>query len=253
MKVLIIEDEKLAVEGLKIQLQKFDPSIEVLADFDTVEDTVSFLKEGPAIDLAFFDIQLADGLSFEIFDQVSISFPIVFTTAYDEYALKAFEVNSIDYLLKPIGQEGLQRAFGKLGSRTVKDAPPKLDIEALRQALLGEQKSYKERFMVKIGSKLASYSTNDILYFFGENKIVWMVNKEGRKYPIDYKLEDLQDLLDPKDFYRLNRTYIASHNSIEQVTAYSNSRLKIGLQSCSNEDIFVSRDKAESFRIWFGK
>jgi two-component system LytT family response regulator len=253
MKVLIVEDEKLAVDGLKIQLQKFDPSIEVLADFDTIEDTVSFLKGGPPVDLAFFDIQLADGLSFEIFEQVDISFPIIFTTAYDEYALKAFEVNSIDYLLKPIGQEGLGRAFGKLESRRVKEAPIQLDIEALRQALLGESKSFKERFMVKVGSKLASYPTQDILYFFGENKIVWLVNKDGRKYPVDYKLEDLQDMLNPKDFYRLNRTYIASHDAIKQVTTYSNSRLKVSLQSCSHDDIFVSRDKAESFRLWLGK
>ena len=253
MKVLIIEDEKLAVDGLKIQLQKFDPSIEVLADFDTIEDTVSFLKGGPPVDLAFFDIQLADGLSFEIFEQVEISFPIIFTTAYDEYALKAFEVNSIDYLLKSIGQEGLGRAFGKLESRRAKEAPARLDIEALRQALLGEPKSFKERFMVKVGSKLASYSTEEILYFFGENKIVWLVNKDGRKYPVDYKLEDLQDMLNPKNFYRLNRTFIATHDAIEQVTTYSNNRLKIRLQHCSHDDIFVSRDKAESFRIWLGK
>lgn len=254
MKVVIIEDEVLAVEGLTIQLKKVDPTIEVVASFDSVEDAVIFFKNEEMPDLAFFDIQLADGLSFEIFNQIDISCPVIFTTAYDEYALKAFEVNSIDYLLKPVDQSGLKRAFNKLDQlKGDTNAPPSIDIEALKLALSAPKESYKERFMVKIGHKLASYTTNDILYFFGENKIVWLVNAEGRKYPVDYKLEDLQNLLNPKDYFRLNRSFISSHKAIDTVTAYSNSRLKVSLKSCDNDDIFVSRDKAEALRVWMGK
>ncbi len=257
MKVVIIEDEELAVEGLTTQLQRYDPSITVLAALDSIKTAVQWFQQNPAPHLAFFDIQLADGLSFEIFEQVKITCPVIFTTAYDAYSLRAFKVNSIDYLLKPVDLEALRHSFEKLAllrGAVVATQPASVDLDAIRQLLARTTPKYKTRFMVKIGDHLSAFGIEEIDYFFGENKIVWMRLKNGRKYVVDYTLEELEDLLEPAQFFRLNRKYIITFAAIKNVVAYTNSRLKVVLKEApDSEDILISREKAEDFRVWLGK
>jgi len=255
MNVVILEDEALAAEGLRTQLRRCDPDIRVITELDSVKSAVLWFKNNPPPDLAFFDIQLGDGLSFEIFEQVKITCPVVFTTAYDAYSLRAFKVNSIDYLLKPVGFEALHQAFEKL--RTLRGTPAAvaaLDLDMIRQLLNRSTPNYKERFMVKVGDNLSAFTTDEIDFFFGENKIVWMRLKSGRKYVVDYTLEELEDLVDPRHFFRINRKYLCTFGAIKTTTAYSNSRLKMVLKDPVDvEDVLVSREKAEEFRVWLGK
>ncbi len=262
MRIIIIEDEDLAAEGLSISLKKVDKSIDIIAILDSVKTAVAWFQNNPAPDLAFFDIQLADGVSFEIFEKTAVKCPVIFTTAYDEYALKAFKVNSIDYLLKPVSVSDLSKAFEKwrLLKGESSNAPPQyFDDSAMRQMMqLMTQRittpQYKTRFMVKIGEQLQAIVVHDIDYFYGENKTVWLRHRNGRKYLIDYTLEQLEDMLDPMRYFRINRKYIASIESITKVTAYTNSRLKILLKEPPDkEDILISREKVENFKNWLGK
>jgi two-component system, LytTR family, response regulator len=264
MKAIIIEDEELAAEGLSISLKRVEADIEILAILDSVKTAVHWLKNNPAPDLAFLDIQLADGLSFEIFEQTPINCPVIFTTAYDEYALRAFRVNSIDYLLKPIGTDDLKRTFEKLrilkGETSSSSLPPQyLSQDLIKQVMaIATQQvktpQYKTRFMIKIGEHLQTFPVEDIDFLMGENKIVWLYHKNGRKYIVDYTLDQLEDLLEPSRFFRLNRQFIASIETIKDVISYSNSRLKIVFQNPPNkEDIIMSREKVEAFKSWLGK
>jgi two-component system, LytTR family, response regulator len=251
MRIAIIEDEELAVEKLEILLSKMNfPT--------TVRAATAWFSTNPAPDLAFFDIQLADGVSFDIFEQTPVNCPVIFTTAYDEYALRAFKVNSIDYLLKPFGTEDLRKAFEKLQALQAKSTAPTaaIDADIIRQvaAALKAPPQYRNRFMVKIGEHLSAIAVEDIEFFYGENKIVYLKNKNGRKYVVDYTLEQLETMLDPLRFFRLNRKFIATIESIKDVISYSNSRLKIVLAAPPDkEDVLVSREKVESFKEWFGK
>jgi two-component system, LytTR family, response regulator len=260
MKAIIIEDEELAAEGLSISLKKVEADIEILAVLDSVKTAVAWLKNNPAPDLAFLDIQLADGLSFEIFEQTPINCPVIFTTAYDEYALRAFRVNSIDYLLKPIGTDDLKRTFEKLKVIKGETTPPQyLSQDLIKQVMaIATQQvktpQYKTRFMIKIGEHLQTIPAEDIDFLLGENKIVWLYHKNGRKYVVDYTLDQLEDLLEPNRFFRLNRQFIASIETIKDVISYSNSRLKIVFKTPPNkEDIIMSREKVEAFKNWMGK
>jgi two-component system, LytTR family, response regulator len=260
MKAIIVEDEELAAEGLSISLKKVEADIEILAVLDSVKTAVYWLKNNPAPDLAFLDIQLADGLSFEIFEQTPINCPVIFTTAYDEYALRAFRVNSIDYLLKPIGTDDLKRTFEKLKVIKGETTPPQyLSQDLIKQVMaIATQQvktpQYKTRFMIKIGEHLQTIPAEDIDFLLGENKIVWLYHKNGRKYVVDYTLDQLEDLLEPDRFFRLNRQFIASIETIKDVISYSNSRLKIVFKTPPNkEDIIMSREKVEAFKNWLGK
>jgi DNA-binding LytR/AlgR family response regulator len=262
MKIIIIEDEDLAAEGLSISLKKVDKTIEIIAILDSVKTAVDWFQNNPAPDLAFFDIQLADGVSFEIFEKTAVKCPVIFTTAYDEYALRAFKVNSIDYLLKPVSVLDLKSAFEKwqlLKGNTESPPPQSFDDSAMRQMMqMMTQRittpQYKTRFMVKIGEHLQAFAVEDIEYFYGENKTVWLRHRNGRKYVIDYTLEQLEDMLDPMRYFRINRKYIPSIEAITNVTSYSNSRLKIQLKEPPDkEDILISREKVETFKNWLGK
>jgi two-component system, LytTR family, response regulator len=253
MKILIVEDEELAAERLAIMLKKYDPTLEVIATLDSVKTVVNYFRTQPMPELCFFDIQLADGLSFEIFEKVTITCPVIFTTAYDEYALKAFKVNSIDYLLKPIDREEIAHAFAKL--KTLKGeaqtASPGLDLGMLQQTIKLLTKQYKSRFMVKIGEHLTSINVTDIAYFFSEHKTTWFKHTNGKKYMLDYTLDQIEDLIDPKRFYRLNRKYLCTIDVIKDIISYSNSRLKIVLKDPPDkEDILVSREKVQEFKSW---
>jgi DNA-binding LytR/AlgR family response regulator len=265
MKVIIVEDEELAAEGLTISLKRVDKTIEVLAVLDSVKTAVVWFQNNPMPDLAFFDIQLADGMSFEIFEKTAVKCPVIFTTAYDEYALRAFKVNSIDYLLKPISVSDLSQAFekwrlikGETTSNSVHTSP-QFDDAAMRHIMqLMTQRvttpQYKTRFMVKIGEHLQAITVADIDYFYGENKTVWLRHRNGRKYVVDYTLDQLEDILDPMRYFRINRKYIPSIESITNVTTYSNSRLKIQIKEPPDkDDILISREKVEGFKNWLGK
>ncbi|MBT34233.1 MAG: DNA-binding response regulator [Thalassobius sp.] len=254
MKVLIIEDEKPAAEKLSMLLKKLIADVEVVGVIQSIRQAVKWLKENlNEFDLLFLDIQLADGLSFEIFKEVKIDKPIIFTTAYNEYAIEAFKVNSIDYLLKPITGKALQESLDKLETLR-KNLPsyndaPKLD--ALQEMLASLKKNYKKRFMVKLGEHIRSISTEKIAYFFAEGRTVYLISLQGKKFIIDYKMEDLADLLDPSLFFRLNRTFIVNIHAINDVVIFSNSRLKVLTSPVSPKEMIVSREKVNDFKDWF--
>lgn len=253
MKVLIVEDEAPAAEKLTRYLHKYDKNIEVINRLDTVKDTSTWLKEHQQeLDLIFMDIQLIDGKSFEIFDQVDINKPIIFTTAFDEYALDAFKVNSIDYLLKPITFDDLSDAIEKLGrmkDSLAEEKEASLDINKVLHQL--QKKTYKNRFMVKLGDHIKSITSDGIALFYAEGRSVYLYTKENRKFIIDFKLEELEDMLDPVNFIRLNRSFIVNISGIDDVVVYSNSRLKITPTIDFDKEIIVSREKVSVFKEWF--
>jgi len=254
MKVLIIEDELPAAEKLERYLHRYDPAIDIVGTFDSVEKSSDWLKDNQnGLDLIFMDIQLTDGLSFKIFDKVEVTTPVIFTTAFDQYAMEAFKVNSIDYLLKPIAFEDLSSSLKKLN--LLKE---KLQTNENRSNQLGEilsklqnQKSYKGRFMVKLGEHIRSISIDQIASFYAEGRNAFLYTREGGKFIVDYKLEELEELLDPKLFFRVNRTFIININEIKDVIVYSNSRLKILVNEKMDKEIIVSREKVSDFKSWF--
>lgn len=252
MRVLIIEDEIPAAEKLERYLNKHSESIEVLEKLQTVESSVRWLKENQSkVDLIFMDIQLIDGKSFEIFEKVKITKPIIFITAFDEYAIDAFKVNSIDYLLKPITFDDLQAAlekFNNLKKNFGGAASPNFD--QIQLALNQLQKNYKTRFMVKLGEHIKTITTDQVEFFYAEGRDVYLYTTENRKFIIDFKLEELENLLDPAKFYRANRSYIVNIDSIKDVVVYSNSRLKIKPNLEYDKEIIVSRDKVNAFKEW---
>lgn len=253
MKVLIVEDEDLAVERLEQLIGQYDAEIEVIAKLDTVAASVQWLQSNPAPDLAFFDIQLADGLSFQIFEKTEVPCPVIFTTAYDQYALKAFKVNSIDYLLKPLDLEELSQAFEQYEQLKArfKQASPVVGLESVQRAMQMLTQKHKSRFIVKSGHSLASVAVAEIQYFFSEHKLSWLVHQSGKKFAVDYTLEQLEELLDPERFFRLNRKYIVAIDGIKEVINYTNSRLKVLLvPHPDKEEVIVSREKASALKAW---
>ncbi len=252
MKVIFLEDEALAAERLEQLVLNYDSTIEILTVLDSVETAVSWLESNDHPDLAFFDIQLADGLSFEVFEKCAPDCPVIFTTAFDAYALRAFKVNSIDYLLKPIDQEELDAAIDRFQAQQQSELPSALpDLRIIQQTMQMITKQYKSRFMIKSGSRLFAIPVEEIDFFFSENKITWLRRRDGKKYQIDYRLEQLDELLDPQQFFRLNRKYITAFPAIEQVTTYSNSRLKVQLIGIDgSEDVLISRERVANFKAW---
>ncbi|MGW8122831.1 LytR/AlgR family response regulator transcription factor [Roseivirga echinicomitans] len=257
MKVLIVEDESMAAKRLARLLEKNEPEIEILAKLDSVKRAVNWLKENPQPDLLFFDIQLADGLSFEILEQVEVSSPIIFTTAFDEYAIQAFKVNSIDYLLKPIDPEDLENAIGKFEARFKTNAPePKqagVDMMLIQQAMQMLTKQYKERFVVKIGEHIHTIPTADTAYFFSQEKATYLQTKEKHRYILDYTMEQVEQLVDPQKFFRINRKYLVSLEAVKDIITYSNSRLRLILMNTDETDAIVSRDKVQDFKKWLDR
>ena len=253
MKVIIVEDEIPAAEKLERYLLKYDPGIQVLARLETVSDTVEWLrKHQHDLDLIFMDIQLTDGLSFQIFQQVDVNKPVIFTTAHNEFALDAFKVNSIGYLLKPITFTDVAASLKKLTSLR-EQLQQRTEVPANVQQALSSLKtrSYKSRFMVKLGEHIKSITTDQISFFYADGRDVYLVTTQNRKFIIDYTLESLEEILDPKVFFRLNRTFILNINAIKEVLVYSNSRLKIILHQESDKEIIVSREKVSEFKEWF--
>jgi len=254
MNVVIIEDEVLAADKLERLLHKYDPKIKVIDRFDSVTDSSIWLGNPTnKVDLIFLDIHLVDGLSFEIFNRVQVQTPIIFTTAYNEYALNAFKLNSIDYLLKPVTFDHLYTSLKKLENlrESLTETGEMKNFEDLSNALATIQKNYKTRFMVKIGEKLRSFKAVDISVFYADGRDVFILLKEGNQYIIDYKMEELQDLLNLEQFFRISRSFIVNINSINGVLLYSNSRLKVDLLQEFDRELIVSREKVSSFKDWF--
>jgi DNA-binding LytR/AlgR family response regulator len=244
MDVLIIEDELPAYKRLSKMLGEIDKHIHVLGHADSIESSIALFQQYPQAQLAFMDIELADGQSFEIFNRIQVTCPIVFTTAYDEFALKAFKVNSIDYLLKPIDPKELMSALDKY-----KQLQPKQDLSQFAE-LLRAPKSFKSRFLVKVGNKLISVRTEEISYFQAQDKMVYLITHDGRKFIVDHSLDELNGMLPPQDFFQLNRQFLAHIDAIESVSTYFNGKLKIQLKPNVTEEVLVSRDRASEFKNW---
>lgn len=258
MNVVIIEDENLTARRLEGQLKKYDPGIEVLDRLPSVKRAVEWFQTHPAPDLVFMDIHLEDNLGFAIFDQVQLQAPVIFTTAYDEYMIKAFKVNSIDYLLKPVNYEELVAAIEKFKALkqqfAQQPAQAQPDLSALLQFVnQSKEPEYKQRFMVTVGPKIRSIETSDVAYFFLEEKITFLVTAEGQNLPLDYSLDKLAQMLDPRRFFRISRQYIVSLPAIKQIYAYSAGKLKLDLQPKPRHEVFVSGDRMSDFKEWLGK
>jgi len=250
-KVLIIEDEKPAAEWLSQLIIKVDQQVEILGVIDSVRGAEEWFNKNPAPDLAFMDIQLADGLSFEIFDRVKVSCPVIFTTAYQEYAIKAFKVNSIDYLLKPIAREDLENAFKKFIDQSAQvQTPAPLTVELLDKVREMMLKQYKTRFVIKVGDHIKSIPVEEILYFYSLEKGTYICTSDFKNYLVDYSLDRICEMVDKRHFFRINRQYILSNQSIADIVVYSNSRLKIKLKKPGEERIIVSREKVQEFKEW---
>jgi DNA-binding LytR/AlgR family response regulator len=250
-KVLIIEDEKPAADWLKQLILKFDPRITILKVIDSVSGAVEWFQQNPVPDLVFMDIQLADGLSFELFERVKVLCPVIFTTAYEEYAIKAFKVNSVDYLLKPISYSELESAFQKFGERIQSlQTTPAVTIELLNKVKEMLRKQYKTRFVIKVGEHLKSITVEDILFFYSLEKATYLCTADFKTYLVDYSLDRISEMVDEHRFFRINRKYILSNQSIADIIFYSNSRLKIKLKKQDEESIIVSRDKVAAFKEW---
>jgi DNA-binding LytR/AlgR family response regulator len=248
MNAIIIEDEKLSAEHLELLLKKTDPEIRITGIYDSVKTSVQALKEGPRADLLFVDIHLADGLSFEIFAQITINTPVIFTTAYDEYAIKAFKVNSVDYLLKPIGREELKSALLKFRKLSA-DQHAHL-FENISNAYNSIHKQYKTRFMVKMGDNIIPVKVEEVIHFIAEDGIVLMAVTGGKRYPVDFTLDQLETMVNPDLFFRINRKVLLHINSIEKVSAYFNSRLKVVSAVLDQEEAVVSRERVNEFKKW---
>ena len=254
MNILIIEDEEAASKRLKKMLEKLDPLIRILDVVDSVEDAVQWFKKNEEPDLVMMDIQLSDGRCFEIFNKVQVECPIIFTTAYDEYAVEAFKVNSIDYLLKPIDQNALEKSITKYLSLKEKFGQENRDkLEAIIEKLSLEKPSFKSRFLVKSGQSFKTILTNDIMYFFIENQLVFLTTEANKKYIIDNSLDELETMLDPDIFFRINRQMIVSIDAISAIHQYFNSRLKLDILPEFNDDVLVSRNKVQGFKKWLDR
>ncbi|MEM6264443.1 MAG: LytTR family DNA-binding domain-containing protein [Bacteroidota bacterium] len=257
MKALIIEDEYPAADRLQKLLQQADPSIEIIGVIESVDEGGKWFSENPAPDVIFSDIQLSDGLSFEIYEEHPVRSPIIFTTAYDEYAIKAFKVKSVDYLLKPVKLDELSAAIRKLKHLYPSFSPQKTqhDLEELVQLIQqggGGEPSYKKRFLVKKRDQFRTIPTEEVAYFFTANEVVYLVSQDGNKYPVEFKMEELNTLVSPDKFFRINRQYICSLDAITSIHPYFNSRLKLMLTPATTEEVIVSRDKAKAFKAWLG-
>ncbi len=250
MKILIIEDERPAASRLEKMLIPYFPQAIFPENLDTVSKAVRWFGENDAPDLIFCDIQLADGISFEIFEKVKVSSPVIFTTAFDQYAIRAFQVNAIDYLLKPVDPAELGRAVDKFKTNQVRTM---LDLELLKGLLQPERRSFKNRFLVRFGDKIQSVAVEEIAFFFSEERVTFLQTFGGKKFVLDSTLEQVESQVDSGVFFRLNRKYLCRADAVEEVLTYSNSRLKVKLKNCPDSDILISREKVGEFKGWLDR
>ncbi len=250
MRVVIIEDESLAAEKLHRLLNEADSNIEVLQILESVEESINWFSQNTMPDLIFMDIQLDDGISFEIFDSVKIDAPVIFTTAFDEYAIRAFKVNSVDYLLKPIELQSLEKAISKFKNIYSENISFEAKISQVFQQL---SKNYKSRFFIKVGMRFQSVQVENICCFFVEERNTFLRTQNGKTYDLDNSLEQLQKLIDPNLFFRINRNYLVNINCINEIISYSTTRLKLKLKGVNSDNLIVSRDKVSEFKQWMDR
>lgn len=249
MNVIIIEDEKPSARRLQRMLEKLNIKTQIL--LHSVEESLEWFSNNAHPDLIFLDIQLSDGLSFEIFETIDIKSPVIFTTAYDEYALQAFKLNSIDYLLKPIDEDDLATAVKKYQERQPQQQAVTLDFNDIKKLLVNPiDREYKKRFSVKVGQHLKLISVDDIECFFSENKGTYLHTTEGRNYLLDTTLELLENELEPQTFFRINRKFYVNINAIKDMVSYTNSRLQIKLKTYNEQDVIVARERVKDFKAW---
>ncbi|UHG94302.1 LytR/AlgR family response regulator transcription factor [Spirosoma oryzicola] len=258
MNVLIIEDEELAALRLTKLLAELAPDIQIVNVTSSIETSVEYLQTKPSLDLIFMDIELADGQSFEIFEQTSISTPVIFTTSYDEYAIKAFKVNSIDYLLKPIKQPELAASLHKYQLLNRQPEIPTIQVVAIDSLVeqlrrQNEPAEYRRRFLVRHLSQWLPIEVGEIAFFHSEDRVTLFRTFRGQKYSLDYTLDELDSMLDPTLFFRANRQFIVHVNAVQQIHAYFNHKLKLTLNPCPAEEVLVSRERATDFKKWMGK
>ncbi|WP_224489472.1 LytR/AlgR family response regulator transcription factor [Robertkochia flava] len=249
MRAIIIEDEAPAARRLTRMLEKFQ--IEVTTSLSSVRDAVQYFKANSAPDLIFLDIQLSDGLSFEIFEKVEVSSAVIFTTAYDEYALQAFKLNSIDYLLKPIDQEELEQAVKKYRHFKPGERMLQVDFEDIRNLLVNPvDRVYKKRFVAKVGQHLKLIPVTDIECIYSENKGTYAHTEDGRNYLLDQSLDQLEEELDPEKFFRVSRKFFIHIEAVSDIVSYTNSRLQVKLKGFRESEVIVSRERVKDFKDW---
>ncbi len=252
MKIVIIEDEPQAVERMESLLRQCAPGATVEARLDTIKGAVAWIRSHDPVDLILMDIQLADGLSFEIFNQTEVRSPIIFTTAYNEYALKAFKVNSIDYLLKPISPEDLGAALAKY-KHLVGQASSQKMVESIGYAMQMLTKKYKERFVIKVGEHLKTIEVKDVLYFYSQEKFTFAQTVDQRKHILDFTLDQLEGLVDPAAYFRINRKYLVGLAAVQDMISYTNSRLRLTLRHSDDPEVIVARERVQEFREWLDR
>jgi len=248
MKVLIIEDEKPAARRLTKLLLEVDPTTEILNILDSVESTILWLSKNPPPQVMLMDINLGDGSSFDILKKTHINCPIIFVTAFDEFAIDAFKVNSVDYLLKPVKKEDLEKAILKF-----KNLQYNYSSTGIENLLQNEGKKYKDRFVIKLGNKIKSILVNDIAYLFSKEKLSFICDKEGKNFPIDLSLDKIEDLLDPTDFFRVNRQIITNASSIKDIQTSSKSRIILTLEPPASMEAVISSERSSLFKKWLKK
>jgi DNA-binding LytR/AlgR family response regulator len=252
MNVVIIEDEQLTAQRLEGMLKKYDAAISVMVVLPSVAESVEWFKNNTDPDLIFMDIHLEDGQSFSIFEKINLEVPVIFTTAYDEYMIRAFKVNSVDYLMKPVNYEELVQGIEKY-KRIHEQPVEKEGISALLNAIQTKETDYKQRFLISIGSRLKTIEIADTAYFYSAEKVTFLVTKDSQRFPIDFSLDKLSAVVDPKQFFRINRQMMTGLSAIDNIHVYPKGRLKLDLVPVMKEDVLVSLDKVVEFKEWLGK
>src|SRR4051812_40027491 len=250
IKVLIIEDEMAAAKRLNKLISELMPDAEIINTIPSIVSAVEWFKTNPLPDLVFADIHLADGSSFEIFKQVDVKCPVIFITAYDQYALEAFKQNSIHYLLKPVKKEELNEAIERFRRMQAAKENSAIDFEKMLSLINKTAANYKERFIIRFGEHIKTIQITDIAYFYTENKANFAVMKDGKRYPVDHNLDELEHFVNPKNFFRINRQFIISYNSIAEMITYSKSRALVKLNPPTKFETIVSTERSSSFKSW---
>lgn len=252
LKILLLEDEEPAAARLIKMIKEIEPAVEILDSIVSVSSAVKWFETHNQPDLIFSDIQLADGSSFEIFKQVHISCPVIFTTAFDQYAIDAFKLNSVDYLLKPVKKTELETAIDKFKKLHHNQQAPVLDIQKLMDSYNVKSDTFKKRFVVRYGDHIKTINTTDIAYFFTEDKANFLTTFEGRRFAIDFNLDNLESMIDPSHFFRINRQFIVAITSIEEMLSYSKGRVLIKLKPVTRHETIVSTERSADFKAWLG-
>jgi len=254
IRILIIEDEERSAARLQKLIAEARPDAQIVGKCESTAESLDWFANHPMPDLIFSDIQLSDGLSFEVLEQIKPSAPVIFTTAYDQYAIRAFKSNGIDYLLKPIVPEELATALNRFFEKrqTTAESSAADWLAELTRAMQRESQSYRTRFLVKMGEKFRSFEASELVCLEGRDKSTWIITPDGRSYPIDDTLEKLEQTLDPKQFFRISRKFIVNASSIKVMEAYPNSRIKLTLNGYAADDVIVARERTQAFKNWLG-